>query len=172
MSRSVRNTVILAKVETTAGTDATPTGSADAVLVSNLSGRVLEANNVDRALIRAFFGSSEQLVGTKFKRLSFTVELAGSGTAATAPQWGDLLLGCGFAETTGLTTPNRVEYQPISTALKTLTLYWYDSGVLHKLLGAMGNVKLSAKVGDRPTLAFDFIGIDGGDTAAAVATAV
>ena len=34
MSRYIRNTVILAKVETTAGTDATPTGGADAVLVN------------------------------------------------------------------------------------------------------------------------------------------
>jgi hypothetical protein len=167
MPRYIRNTVILAKVETTAGTDAVPTGVADAVLVSDLSITPLDAQNVDRSLIRPYFGASEQLVSSASIKCSFTVELAGSGTAATAPQWGDLLLGCAMAETTGLTVPNRVEYSPASTALKTLTIYWYDDGVLHKLLGSMGNVSLSAMVGDRPKLKFDFIGQDGGISAAA-----
>lgn len=113
MPRYIRNTVILAKVEVTAGTDAVPTGGADAVLVSDVSITPLDATNIDRSLIRAFFGASDQLVGTSFVRCSFTVELAGSGTAATAPQWGDLLLGCAFAEAL-LATPNRVEYTPTS----------------------------------------------------------
>lgn len=167
MARYIRNTAILAKVETTAGTDAVPVVGSDAVLVSDLSITPLEAQSVDRALVRPYFGASEQLVATAFLRCSFTVELAGSGTPATAPQWGDLLLGCGMAETTGLTAPNRVEYLPATTSLKTLTIYWFDDGVRHKLLGAMGNVKLSAKAGDRPKLMFDFMGVDGGIAEAA-----
>lgn len=166
MSRYIRNTAILAKIEPTIGTDAVPAGATDAVLVSDLNITPLEAQNVDRALVRPYFGSSEQLVATAYLRCSFTVELAGSGTAATAPQWGDLLLACATAEAL-LATPARVEYTPVSTALKTLTIYWYDDGVLHKLLGCMGNVKVSAKVGDRPKLMFDFMGIDGGISAAA-----
>ena len=169
MARYIRNTVILAKVETTAGTDAVPTGSADAVLVSNMSITPLEAQSVNRDLVRGYFGGSEQLVATAFVKCGFTVELAGAAAAATAPQWGDLLLGCGMAEAL-LTTPSRAEYTPVSSALKTLTIYYYDDGVLHKLLGAMGNVKISAKIGDRPTLQFDFTAIDGGISAAANAT--
>lgn len=165
MPRYTRNALILAKVETTAGTDAVPTGAADAVLVSDLSITPLDATNIDRALVRGYFGASEQLVGTASVKCSFSVELAGSGTAATAPQWGDLLLGCACAEAS-LSTPSRVEYTPVSTSLKTLTIYYYDDGVLHKLLGAMGSVKLSAKVGERPMLQFDFVGLDGGISAA------
>lgn len=167
MPRYIRNTAILAKVETTSGTDAAPVGSTDAVLVSDLSITPLEAQNVDRALVRPFFGASEQLVATAYLRCSFTVELAGSGTAATAPKWGSLLLGCGMSEQTGLTSPTRVEYLPATTGLKSLTIYWYDDGVLHKMLYSMGNVKLSAKVGDRPKLQFEFTGIDGGISATA-----
>lgn len=166
MPRYIKQTVILAKVETTSGVDAVPTGGADAVLVSDVSINPLEATNVDRANIRSFFGANEQLVATANLRVGFTVELAGSGTAATAPQWGDLLLGCAFAEAL-LATPNRVEYTPISGTLQSLTIYYYDGGVLHKLLGCMGNVKLMAKVGDRPKLQFDFVGVDGGISAAA-----
>lgn len=165
MPRYVRNTVILAKVEATAGTDASPTGAADAVLVSAMTINPLNAQNVNRDLVRGYFGGSEQLVATAFVTLDITVELAGSGTAATAPQWGDLLLGCAMAEAS-LTTPNRVEYTPVSSSLKTLTIYYYDDGVLHKMLGAMGTCKLSAKVGERPTLQFTFTGLDGGISAA------
>lgn len=169
MPRYIRNTVILAKVETTAGTDAVPTGAADAVLVSDMSIAPLDAQNIPRDLVRGYFGGSEHLVGPASIKCSFTVELAGSGAAATAPPWGDLLLACATAEAS-LTTPNRVEYTPISSALKTLTIYWHDDGVLHKLLYAMGTVKLSAKAGQRPTLQFEFVGLDGGISAVANAT--
>lgn len=165
MPRYIRNTVILAKVETTVGTDAVPTGAADAVLVSDMTITPLDAQNIDRSLVRGYFGGAEQLVGPASVKVGFTVELAGSGTAATAPQWGDLLLGCAMAESL-LATPNRVEYLPISTALKTLTIYYYDDGVLHKLLASMGTATLSAKVGERPVLRFEFTALDGGISAA------
>ena len=81
MPRYARNALILAKVETTAGVDAVPTGAANALLVANLTINPLKANNVSRDLIRPFFGGSEQLVGTATVEVSFDVELAASGTA-------------------------------------------------------------------------------------------
>jgi hypothetical protein len=171
MPRYIANTAILTKVETTAGVDAVPTGAADAVLVIDFTITPLDAKNVDRSFIRPYFGGYSQLVGPASVKISFGVELGGSGAAATAPQWGDLLLGCAHAEAL-LATPNRVEYTPVSLLLKTLTIYYYDDGVLHKLLGAMGTFKLSAKVGERPKLMFDFVGIDGGISAVALPTAV
>lgn len=169
MSRNTRRTVILAKVETTSGTDATPTGADNAILISNQSITPLEAQNVDRAVVRGFMGASEQLVGPANKKVTFDVELAGSGAADTAPPWGPLLMGCAFEENI-LTTPDRVEYTPLTEGLETLTIYYYDDGVLHKLLGAMGTVKISAKVGEIPKLSFEFTGVDGGDTATSNAT--
>ncbi|WP_300435629.1 phage tail tube protein [Zoogloea sp.] len=164
MSRYSRNALILAKVETTAGVDAAPTGAANALLVANLTINPLKANNVSRDLVRPFFGGSEQLVGTATVEVSFDVELAASGTAGTAPAWGPLLLGCAFAE--AVTAGSRVDYTPVTTGLKTLTLYYYDDGVLHKLLGAMGDVEIKAGIGERPLLSFKFEGIDGGVSAA------
>ena len=166
MPRYTRNAVILAKIETTAGTDASPAASTDALLVSDLTPMTIEAQNVDRSVIRGTFGASEQLVATRYKRLSFSVEFAGSGTAGTAPAWGKLLQACGVAEAV-LASPARVEYTPVSTSLKTLSIYYYDDGALHKLLGSMGNVRLSARAGEIPRLQFDFLGVDGGDSATA-----
>lgn len=172
MARLIRQTVITAKIETTSGTDAVPTGAANAIQVTDFSVTPLDANNVETNVLLPYFGGSPALVGTASVKCSFSVLVAGSATAATAPAWGALLLGCGMAETTGLTAPNRVEYLPITDTLKTLTIYYYDSGVLHKLLGVFGNVKLSAKVGEAPKFMFDFVGLDGGISATANATAV
>lgn len=167
MGRYVANTAILVKIEPISGTDAVPTGAADAVLVTDFKATPLDAKNVDRQFVRPYFGGYGQLVGPASVKLSFSVELGGSGTPATPPQLGDLLIACAHAEAS-LATPNRTEYTPVSTNLKTATMYYYDDGVLHKLLGAMGTVKLSAPVGDRPKLMFDFVGLDGGISAASV----
>lgn len=172
MSRYINKTVILAKIETTSGVDAAPTGAANAIEVSNVSITPLDAQNIELNTILPYFGGSKALVGTASVKCSFSVNLAGSGVAATAPAWGALLQACAMTVSTGLTTPDRVEFSPITNALKTATLKWYDDGVLHTLLGAMGNFKLSAKSGEAPKLTFDFVGVDGGVSAIANPTAV
>ena len=171
MPRLIKNTIVTAKVQTTAGADAAPTGAANAVLMSEGSITPLDAQAIDRSLIRGYFGGSEQLVGPASVKLTYAVELAGSGVAGTAPAWGQLLQGCAVAEGM-LTTPARVEYTPVSTSLKMLTQYYYDDGALHKLLDSMGNCTLSAKVGERPMLRFEWTGLDGGIAVAPNATGV
>lgn len=163
MPRYVRNTIILAKQETTYGVDSAPTGAANAMLVSNMTINALNANNVSRDLVRSFFGASEQLVGTANVEVSFDVELQSSGTAGTAPAWGPLLRACAFAET--VTTANRVEYLPRSTSLDSVTIYYHDDGVLHKALGCMGSVEVKMNISERPMLSFKFTGLDGGISA-------
>lgn len=165
MSRLTRKIAILAKIETTYGTDPTPTGSANAILISNQSITPLNAHNVDRAVVREYLGGSEQLVGVSYKSVAFDVEASGAGAAGTAPAYGPLLRMCGFAET--VSAGNQVEYNPISASFESGTIYYYDDGVLHKLLGARGSFKMNMGLGNRPVFSFNFIGLDGGETAAA-----
>lgn len=168
MPRLMRNSAILAKIETTYGTDAVPTGAANALLVSNISATPLVAQNVSRDLVRPYLGASEQLIGTKHIALSFDVELQSSGsmTAPTLPGWGVLARACGLAETG--TAGVRVEYNPISTSFESVSIYYYLDGVLRKLLGARGNMVIKMGVGERPLLSFAFKGLDGGVSAAAL----
>ena len=163
-NRLIRNTAVLAKIETTYGTDPVPTGGANALLVSNLSINPIDSQNVDRDIIRAYLGGSEQLLGTRYQSMSFDCELVGSGTVAVAPAWGALLRACGMGEV--ITAATRVDYTPISTAFESVTIYWYDDGVLHKATGCRGNVKPMWKIGERPMLSFSFIGIYNSPTAA------
>lgn len=165
MSRLTKRTVILLKVETTVGVDASPSGANNAMQVFNMSVTPLDSKNINLNLIYPYLGNSPSLVGPGSKRCTFSVYAAGSGTAATAPAWGAALTVCANSETTGLTTPNRVEYAPASDTLKTATIYYEDDGVTHKLLGSFGNVKFSAKGGEAPMYTFDFVALDGGEVA-------
>lgn len=165
MGRLIRKTAILAKVETTYGTDSTPTGAANAILVSNAQ-FALSYNNVTRDFIRPYFGGGGQLAGTRFVECSFEVELANSGTAGTAPAWAPLLRACGMAESI-LATPARVEYTPVSASFTSLTIYYHIDGVRRIALGCMGNVEIMLNEGAAPMLRFSFVGLDGGRAATA-----
>jgi hypothetical protein len=162
MARYIRNTVVLAKTEVTYALDPTPTGAANAVLASNVSIDVAY-NNVDRDLIRGYFGGSDQLVGTRSVNIGFDVELAASGDAGvTEPAWGPLLKATGFA---GTDAGTYWEYVPVSTTLPSVTLYYYLDGALHIVKGARGTVSFKMGIGERPLMSFKFIGLDGGLTA-------
>jgi hypothetical protein len=166
-TRYIRKTVILAKPEVTNGTDVVPTGAANAIKVFDVSISPLEIKGVALDYITGWFGSAMNLPGAVSTKMTFSTSLSGAGLAATAPAWGNLLLGCAAAETTGLTAPNRVEYLPATDTLKSLSIYWADDGVLHKALGCMGNVKLSSKAGEMGKFTWDFIGVEVDPTASA-----
>jgi hypothetical protein len=93
-----RKRLILCKSEVTYGVDITPAGT-DALLVRSLDVTPIEADVVSRDLIRNYMGNSDQLLAQTRVRISFQVEMAGSGTAATAPRFSSLLKACGMAET-------------------------------------------------------------------------
>lgn len=166
--RLVRNTAILFKQETVYATDAVPTGTANAMLVSNLSITPFNANNVDRDIIRPYLGGSEQLVGTRYVQLGFDLEYTGPGTAGIAAPWGPPLLSCGFAEV--LTSGVRADYIPTSSTIASGTIYWNDDGFLHKATGCRGNVVFKLGVGNRPVMSFSFTGLYTTPTVAAAPT--
>ncbi|MFC5551758.1 phage tail tube protein [Massilia aerilata] len=158
--RLIRKTVILAKLETIYGTDSLPTGAANALVVSNMSINPLNAEYVKRGIIRDYLGASEELPGASYVTCDFDIELVGSGTAGTAPAWGTLMRSIGFAET--ITAGVRVDYTPISGSFESSTVYYYDDGVLHKLLGVRGTATLNLTVGEKPVISYKLMGVDGG----------
>lgn len=169
-NRLVKNTVVLCKVETVYATDAVPVGATDAMLVSDLSIEPIKLNKVDRNLIRPYLGGSELLPGTRYAECKFAVEFVGSGTVATAPAWAAPLRASAFAQT--LTATVRADYLPISTAMESATIYWYDDGVFHKFTGARGKMSVMKKIGETPKLSFSFTGLYSTPTAVANPAAV
>lgn len=157
MNRFLRNTVIQLKPEVTYGIDPGSWTAADALLISDAKFRI-DRDVVPRNLIRGYLGGSEHLVGTRRAEINFTVELAGSGTAGTVPQWGKLLRMCGMAE---VVTPGaRVEYTPVSAAFESGAARYFIDGVVYFSRGVRGSVKLKLNANDRPVLECSMMGFD------------
>lgn len=153
----VSNEVILAKAETTYGTDPTPTVSANAVLVQNVSFQAEGLRMNERPAVRANIGQLQQVFGGQLGRLTFEVEVKGSGTAGTVPELDVLLRGAGMGVTTVASTSNT--YKPISTAHESITLWWYEGGrKKHVLNGARGTWTLRLVAGGIAVFSFEFVG--------------
>jgi hypothetical protein len=151
-----RKRLILAKTESTYGTDSTPAGT-DAVLVRSLEVTPLEADVVSRDLIRPYYGNSPQLLANARVKCTFEVELAGSGTAGTAPRYDALLKSCGMAST--IVASTSVTYAPVSSSFSSCTIVYNLDGVQHKLTGARGTVSMNCQLGQLPVLQFEMTGI-------------
>jgi hypothetical protein len=151
-----RKRLLLAKIEGTYGSDPTPAGT-DAVLVSNLSIQPLQLELKDRELILGYLGNTEMVVGQRLVGVTFDVEIAGSGTAGTAPKWSALMQACGFAE--AVVGGTSVTYTPASTLFKGVTLYYFADGVRHKVTGCRGTWSMSLETGEIPKISFEFTGI-------------
>lgn len=163
-----RKRSILAKIETTYGTDPTPTGAANAILVRNLNVTPQASDLVGRDLLRPFLGNSEQLLASTHVEIDFEVEAAGSGTAGTVPGYGCLLRACGLSET--VTASVKVDYKPVSSTFESVTIYFNNDGVLHKITGCRGDVEFSLAAGQIPVFKFKMIGIYNAPTDTALPT--
>jgi hypothetical protein len=168
MSLLSRKRLLRSKIESVYGTDPTPAGT-DAVLVRSLEITPLNADVVERELIRPYLGNFEQLLGNQNVEVTFEVELAGSGTAGTAPAWGPIMRACGMAET--IVASTSVAYAPVSSSFESCTLYFDNDGILHKITGCRGTFSMSAEVNAIPVLNFTMTGIYNAPTDTAVPTA-
>lgn len=146
---------VLAKKETTEGVDAAPVGASNAVLTHGLKVTPLAADTVSRDLDRPTLGNDLNIHVGVHSMVEFDVEIAGSGTANTAPAYAELLMGCGFAETVG----TDVQYDPVSGSFDSITLHVHHDGQKHAMVGARGNVSMGFSVEQIPYFHFTFTGL-------------
>lgn len=152
-----RNRLILAKAETTYGTSAAPAG-ADAIRVMNdLSLNPLQMELVSRDLLYGWIGNSPRAVVQRLAQISFSFELAGSGTAGTAPKTGVFFRAAGYSQTIVATTS--VTYAPIGTSYEGITINCRHGGKQHLLTGVRGSIGVELTTGQLPMGKFEGIGI-------------
>jgi hypothetical protein len=161
---------IMAKAEVTYGVDSTPVGTANAVLVRNLTITPLAGERVSRDVVRPFLGASEELVATRYVQVEFEVEMAGAGAAGSLPGYDAILKACGMSGT--VSAGVSVTYAPISSAFPSLTIIYNVDGVQHKITGARGNMEISVQARAIPFYKFTFTGLYNAptDTAATAQT--
>ena len=156
MAQLTRKRVILIEAESSYGTDPTPAAT-DVVLVRDLSITPQSSDVVNRDVVRPYLGASEQLLANTSVECTFSVELAGSGTAGTAPRYGSALKACGFSET--VSSGTSVTYAPISSSFSSVTIHYNVDGVRHIVTGCRGTFVINAAVGEIPSIDFTFTGI-------------
>lgn len=149
-----RKQIVLAKIETTYGTDPTPDGSSVVRTTSDLTWVPYAGATQTRDRLHDTFGADAEVNVGPNASLQFPVPLAGSGAAGTAPSFGPLLRACGMSET--LNAGIDVTYQPVSEGMESVALYYFMDGVRQVMLGARGTVVLNMNAGEFPTAQFTF----------------
>jgi len=86
--------------------------------------------------------------------VTFDTEVKGSGTVDVAPEWGKLLLACGFEET--ITGSTSVVYSPISSSIPSLTIGNYMDGTRNIMRGCRGSAVMNFTVGQIPKITWTF----------------
>ena len=156
MALLTRKRVILIEAESSYGTDPSMATST-VVLVTDLSITPQSSDVVNRDVVRPFLGASEQLLANTRVECTFSVELAGSGAAGTAPRYGDAIKACGFAE--AIVSSTSVTYTPVSASFSSVSIHYNVDGVRHIVTGCRGSFVVNAEVGSIPTIEFTFTGI-------------
>lgn len=161
-TRYIKKMVLAAVTETTSGTYEAPDVSTDAILASDVT-ISYEDQSVKRDLLRDYFGASDILLEERFVSIEFSVEMAGSGTAGTAPAYGSLLTACAMAADD---QTSYVAYTPVSESMDTVSILYALDGVLHKIRAGMGSLSMSIARGAKPTFKFKISGLEESVTAA------
>lgn len=149
--------VLLAKIETTYGVDAVPTGAANAILAQQVRIQPMEGQDVARELDRPLFAADGTVAADLHAKLTFRVELAASGVAGTAPGWSALMRACGCAQTIAAGTS--VTFNPISTGIESATIHFHYDGIRHRLRGARGTFRIGIEASAIPYIEFEFTGL-------------
>lgn len=157
MAITWRDKILLAKIESSYGNDATPTGAANAVLATNIELSPMEGSDVSRELERAFLGAQPTIPTELQARISFNVELSPSGVAGTAPAWGVLLRACACAETIAAGTS--VTYNPVSGGHESATIHLIIGSTAFAIVGARGTAKFVLNAQAVPRIEFEFTGL-------------
>ena len=156
MPKSMKNMLLLAVAQTALGTPGVPTAGANAILVRGMTPSVVDAEFVERTLIRPYKGNAGSLAVGVHRMMEFEIELASSGAAGTAPKWGPLLEACGFSKT--LSAGVSATYQVVTSGEPWLTFYGYLDGVLFKITDAKCDVSLEMNSKQIPVLKFKALG--------------
>lgn len=148
--------LMLAKIEGTYGTDAAPTGAANAILAQNVKWSPFEATEVTRQHARPTQGARPSMLVGKHAKVTFEVELKGSGVAGTPPALGVFLRACKCAEV--IVAVTSVTYNPVSSGHESISIYFYVDGILFKMTGARGTWTMKLGVNGIPVIEFVMTG--------------
>jgi hypothetical protein len=152
------NRLILAGIEPTPGVGATLTGANDAIrIMDDLQLDPVQLSLEERTQLFPWIGNQRRLAKQRLSAISFSFELAGSGTRGTAPAIGRFFRAAGYGE--AVVAATSVTYAPIGSGFESLTIDCHHGGKRHKLIGVRGDLEWDIKNEAIPTGKFSGLGI-------------
>jgi hypothetical protein len=156
--RAFKKKTIFMKVEPSGfyGIDAAP-APADWLEARDMSVTEFEASMVARNIVLENKGRVGGLVGSIQCKVEFSVALAPSGTAGTAPKWDVVMKAAAFAATTVADTS--VTYNLVSTGELSATVHYYADGDKHVITGVRGSWSATLDANGLPMMKFSGVGV-------------
>ncbi len=151
-----RKTILVAKQQPTAGTYVEPAAT-DWVEVIDFSAEPLVADVKELELLKKSFGAYPKRLSGYRVKISFSIALAGSGTAGTAPYWGVLERICGMAQT--IVAITSVTYSPADASYEMGSLAFYFEGNKHAMRDARGTSSLDVDANGWFTRRYEITGV-------------
>lgn len=148
--------IFLLALESTYGTAPT-LAAADAILATNIRIMPMEGQDLSRNLERPHMGAQATIPVNVHAKMSFTVELVGSGTAGTAPVAGKLLRALGCAET--IVASTSVTYNPVSRNHESVALHLWIGDTRFALVGARGTGTIRVNASGIPVIEVELTGL-------------
>ena len=154
-----RTTKLLAKIESSYGSNPTPVAGSNAIQVTDIDVTPIESDNVQATAFQGFIGNSTRptLLANKRVAVSFGAELSGSGAAGTASALSPLLKSCGLSET--IVGSTSVTYAPVSSSFSSCTILCFYGATRHLLTGCRGTATITMAAGSFAQINFEFTGI-------------
>jgi len=156
MTMLTKKSLILAKIESTYGTDPTPTGADDAIMAFDPV-ITINADMKERYPANDDISRYPELRGKTACEVKFTTELKGSGSAGTAPKTSPLWQACGMSET--IVSSTSVTYSPLSATFLSCTLYVYIDGIRYDVVGCIGTFDIDLTSGEVGKVNWTFNGL-------------
>ena len=137
---------LLGKVEAVKGTDIVPTGTE--VIRVNSFEIATDMTVLDNKVVKATAGNLAHDIGKKIMTLEVEFKVRFSGGLGTAPELSPIFQCCGLTET--LDAGVDVEYAPstVPASTKTASFYAFKDGLRYNFIGAVGNLVLTATIGE------------------------
>lgn len=150
--------ILAFKMEATYNTDPVPTAAANVVAAENVDINPLKMDVDTIDTVSNSFGGGIKVVAATWCAIKFDFPLCGGGAPrGTPPNHGPMLRGAGWAQT--ITAATNVTYSLVSTGEESLACYFWNDGVLYKMLGIRGSVSENWTARKAPRGTFEGIGL-------------
>ena len=159
--------LVLAKVESSYGTDSTPAAATDSVLCEAPEIEAI-SRKLTRANVRSYIGAFPAVNIGDGVKITFKTEVRGSGTPTTPPEVSPLFRACNFTETIGGSNVTYVPNSSDQATAESCTIYFWRHNIQHKATGCRWTWSLELKAGEYGKIKWEFHGIYAGPTDTAI----